>query len=707
MLLRRAASCSNAARFGFAGLVALSCLGRGEPLQLTAAEGDAGAALLGDLPTTQFDAGLDPLAAHSVLSVNPSSGPFRGGSRVIVRGTGFSSLARVWFGEREVPPADILPIDPSRLQVVVAPGDPGPADVTVQNGTDRSSRSTLRAGFVYDAFYASPSVGPTSGGTRITLHGKNVAWSSDTEVTIDREPCTVLAVRDAADGTQELDCETPAGAAGSKPITTRNADDTQYEVLAGFTYSNSDNGFRGGLSGETLDDSLQVLALDNFTGMALSDAVVILCTGSDAQVLATDDQGVLQLDAELGPTVTVTIAKECFHPITFVDVPVDHVTAYLDPVLSPACVPPQQDPPLVPNGVFVSGATVEGELLWTGNREFASEGWINVPPPVAETERRVAYLFETSSNPWRTFSLPRASQAVTEEDITNQGYAFRSDASVGNLTMYALAGVEDLTRDPPLFQAYAMGLVRGVATEPLGTTREVFISMDNTLDQTLRFEVHGPTTTQRGPDRLKVAVAVRIGNEGYAVLPGARRGSLLPTDEHLSFAGLPPLTGSLAGTQYVASARANTGILEDWPHSEIAQISANDSASIIPIEDFVEVPQLVEPATGSLWDGQALHVAWAEAGPAIDLLMVDLLSAGGLVSWRIVAPVSDPQQHEQTLTLPDLATLVPAAGLEPGALQVLLNAAQLTDFDYGDLSYRDLAPQNWRAFATDLYQVRY
>jgi hypothetical protein len=355
----------------------------------------------------------------------------------------------------------------------------------------------------------------------------------------------------------------------------------------------------------------------------------------------------------------------------------------------------------------VSGATVEGELLWTGNREFATEGWINVPPPIAESERRVAYLFETSGNPWRNFSLPRASQAVTEEDATNQGYAFRTDASVGNLTMYALAGVEDLTREPPLFQAYAMGLVKGVATEPLGTTREVFISMDNTLDQTLRFEVDGPTPTERGPDRLKVAVAVRIGNEGFAVLPGSRQSSLLPADENLSFAGLPPLTGSLAGTQYVASARASTGLLENWPHSEIAEITANDSAPVIPLAGFVEVPQLIEPASNTLWDGQALHVAWENSGPAIDLLTVDLLSAGGLISWRIVAPITDSQQHEQSITLPDLATLAPEAGLAPGSLQVLLNAAQLTDFDYGDLSYGDLAPQNWRAFATDLYQVRY
>lgn len=707
MILLRAVHLPSSVRFGLAGLLALACLGRGEPLRLTGADDDAGSSPLGNLPTTPDDAGLDPIAEHAVLSVNPSNGPFNGGTRVIVRGTGFTSKARVWFDNREVPQEDILPIDPSRLQIVVTPGEPGPADVIVQNGTDRDTRRTLAAAFLYDAFYSEPNLGPTSGHTRITLHGKNVAWSEDTEVNIDRSPCAVLAVRDYPDSIQELDCETPPGATGSKPITTRNEDGSEYVVLAGFTYSNSDNGFRGGLSGEALDDSLQVLALDNFTGMALSDAVVILGTGPDAQLLTTDDQGILQLDAALGPTATVTIAKECFHPITFVDVPVDHVTAYLDPVLSPACVPPQDDPPMVPNTGFAVGATVEGELLWTGNREFANEGWLNVPPPVAESEHRVAYLFETSGNPWRNFSLPRASQAVTEEDATNQGFSFRTDASVGNLTLYALAGVEDLTREPPFFQAYAMGLVRGVATEPLGTTHEVFISMDNTLDQTLRFEVHGPTPTVRGPDRLKVAVAVRIGNEGYAVLPGARQGTLLPADDGLSFAGLPPLIGTLAGTQYVASARARTGILEEWPHSDIAQLSINDSASPVQLAGFVEIPRLLEPAPGSQWDGQALHVAWADAGPAVDLLVVDLLSAGGLVSWRVVAPVPNADQHEQNIALPDLDALVPEAGLEPGALQILINAAQVESFNYAALSYSDLFPQNWRAFATDLFQVRH
>jgi hypothetical protein len=706
MNARRAANLPNGARFGLLGLVAVACLGRGEPLPLGGSAEDAGASPLGDLPTTPVDASLEPVAEHSVLSINPSSGPFKGGSRVIVRGTGFSSQARVWFGGNEVEEQDILPIDPTRLQVVVHAGDPGAVDVTVQNGSDRDSRSTLENGFVYDAFYAEPSLGPTSGGTLITLHGKGVSWSVETEVTIDLEPCVVTAVRDNVDGTQELDCETPAGSTGSKPITTRNADGSEFEILAGFTYSNSDNGFRGGLSGASLDDSLQVLALDNFTGMGLGDAVVILGTGPDAQVLNTDEQGILQIGAELGPTVTVTIAKECFHPITFVDVPVDHVTAYLDPVLSPACVPPQQDPPLVPSGGFTLGATVEGELLWTGNREFGAEGWINVPPPQSTSERRVAYLFETSGNPWQTFSLPRATQAVTEEDATNLGFAFRTDASVGNLTLYALAGVEDLTREPPLFQAYAMGLVRGVATEPLGTTRDVFIAMDNTLDQTLRFEVTGPTPTEAGPDRLKLAVAVRIGNEGYAVLPGSRQGALLPADDGLSFVGLPPLIGSLAGTQYVASARARTGLLEDWPHSDIAQLSINDSSATVQLDGFVEIPQLLEPPNGSTWDGHALHVAWVDDGPAIDLLLVELLSAGGLVTWRIVAPRPE-SAAEQTLALPDLAALVPSAGLERGALQILISAAQLADFDYGQLSYGDLSPQGWRAFATDLFQVRY
>src|SRR5205823_8225849 len=113
----------------------------------------------------------------------------------IVRGTGFTSQVRVWFGENEVPRTSVVPVDPGRVQVSVPQGSAGPVDVSTQNGDDSSTRATLRAGYDYDPFYVDPASGPLSGGTRITLYGDGADWSSATTVLIDGAPCTVTAVR--------------------------------------------------------------------------------------------------------------------------------------------------------------------------------------------------------------------------------------------------------------------------------------------------------------------------------------------------------------------------------------------------------------------------------------------------------------------------------------------------------------------------------
>ncbi|HTM46741.1 MAG TPA: IPT/TIG domain-containing protein [Polyangiaceae bacterium] len=686
-------------------LLLYGCLSRSKPINLhRLSDVDGGMLPVGNAPNAT-DASLPPLAAHSVAGVNPSIGPFKGGVRALVRGTGFSSEARVWFADTEVPSADIVPIDPNRLQVIVPPGEPGAVDVTVQNGDDASSKATLRAGFVYDSFYADPAVGPTTGGTRITLFGKGVSWTDQTTVSIDQQPCDVLELRSPADQSQELDCQTPAGTAGAKPITTVNEDGTEHSVLGAFTYSDSSDGFRGGLSGHALENDLQVLVLDNFAGSPLTDVTVML--GSDPKEAnstlgRTDQAGLVHFSGSLGPTQTITLAKKCFQPITFVDVPVDHATVYLDPILSPACVPPQSDPPLVPSGSFGVGAQVEGQLVWPTHGEFQSNDWGNVPPPVTSSQRRVAYLFQLSHNPWRPFQLPRPSLAVTEDSRSSQGYAFRTDAQVGNLTLYALAGVEDLTATPPFFQAYAIGLVRGVATEPLGVTSDVFIKMDNTLDQSLRFSITGPSPTPRGPDRVEVAVALRIGTEGYAILPSNQKSALLPTSSQLEFVGVPPLVGSLQNAQYVANAHAVTGLLGDLPESDIGPLAASTTANVLALKDFLEIPQLIAPAPNGAWDARSISLDWVTGGPEVSLAVVDLQSAGGLVDWLVVSPML----HKE-IQLPDLEALLPEGALPRGNVSILVNLAQLDDFDYGQLGYNDLATNSWRAAATDQFQVRY
>ncbi|HXK20140.1 MAG TPA: IPT/TIG domain-containing protein, partial [Polyangiaceae bacterium] len=70
--------------------------------------------------STPPDASPDALeiAPHTVLGIDPPHGPFVGGTLVMIRGNGFESNARVWFGDVEVPKAGVTPVDPQRIQVV-------------------------------------------------------------------------------------------------------------------------------------------------------------------------------------------------------------------------------------------------------------------------------------------------------------------------------------------------------------------------------------------------------------------------------------------------------------------------------------------------------------------------------------------------------------------------------------------------------------
>src|SRR4051812_25304747 len=101
-------------------LVAAAC---GSKRDLSGNEGvDSGAGLqpsdagIGDdaFGTVDLEAG----PPYAVLGVKPSHGPFKGGTRVEIRGRGFSSATRVRFGTIDVPAGDVVAVDPYHVQVV-------------------------------------------------------------------------------------------------------------------------------------------------------------------------------------------------------------------------------------------------------------------------------------------------------------------------------------------------------------------------------------------------------------------------------------------------------------------------------------------------------------------------------------------------------------------------------------------------------------
>jgi hypothetical protein len=654
---------------------------------------------LPDTPTSE----LGPVDPHALLGVNPAHGPFRGGGLAVIRGNGFSSSARVWFGDVEVPRDQVLAARADRLQVDVPAGAPGDVAITTQNGEDTSTRRVLVDGYHYDAFFAQPERGPTGGGSTLTLVGSGTSWTMDTTVQLDSVPCEVLVVRGEPGAQQELDCRLPASGEGQKSIsvTTGGATET---LLGGFTYEPG-TPLTGGLSGDPIASDLNVYVTSG-GGRPIAGAYVILGASYDLSRLGQTGSGVRQTDAagsapflgEVTGPVTVTIAARCFQPLSFVGVRVNTVRAELTPVASPDCADAQ--PPIF-GGSPSRAVTISGELVWAGALEQARAGWVNVPAPADATELRAAYVFQPSADPENRFRLPRPETAITQGSPGRAGYAFQLSTGAGSHTLYALAGIENRKVDPPRFTAYALGILRGIYADPGESIEGLSIPMDITLDQAITLDLEEPTPSGRGPDRLDVSVAVQTGDQGFLLLPNLSVEAPVPGSSSLGLVGLPALLRGLAGSEYAISVRAVTGAAASLPQSVLPLITAREASQPIPVRSFVPVPSLSVGSTAQGAWNRSLAVSWTDRGRSVDLVEYLITSGSGLISWTVATP-----PDVASVELPDLSGL-PQGDLLPGALDVTVSLAGLDDFDYAKLELRQLRRQSWQAFALDVAPSHY
>jgi hypothetical protein len=626
---------------------------------------------------------------HAVLGADPPHGPFTGGQRVIIHGNGFEPSAKVWFGD--VPSPEVIAIDPGRLQVVAPASDPGAVDVTAQNGNDESTRRTLPGAYTYDALYAVPDSGPVAGGSVISIFGKDTAWDQGgVEARVDNKPCSSLTII-AAD---QLSCMVPKGTPGSKSIAVVEGGDS-VTALDAYTYQDSEDGFKGGLSGDPIGGQLKVLAYDNFSGDALVGAhVVVGDTISSALYAQADSTGVTLFDdPSLDGPVTVTVAAECHSPITFVDVPVDTVTVYLSPVLSPLCAADGDPPP--GGGSPVLTGLAEGQLVWPSSQEFQKGKWSNVPSVAGPSEERIAYVLFGRSDPGAKFETPSSIYTVTETSVGDIGYGFSINYYPGNHAMYAVAGIRNKVTGA--FTAYSFGAVKGVALFPGEVTESIIINMDHAMDQALTMNALVPPPGSKGPDRLHATVAVEIAHASYALIPNMQKTPLLPLAGPLTFVGLPGLDGGLTGMRYISGARAATGPSLGAPLSLVGNLATTTTSIAVTVDGFVAMPQLAAPSVGGGWNGTELTLGYGQGGFPADLSVYEILSGDGLWRWLIAVPAA-----AHSIQVPDLSGFVDAH-LPGGPIVIGVYGARIDDFDYGSIGYVHLRPQGMDAYSLDFF----
>lgn len=158
--------------------------------------------------------------APSITSISPTSGSTAGGTVVTINGANFQSGARVFFGN--VAATSVSFVSSSQLRATSPPHPAGSVPIQVTNPDGQSGQLNT---FTYveprppapQITGISPTSGPTSGGTDVTINGAN--FQSGTVVTFDGAVAATNFV-----SSSQLIARTPPHAAGAVTLEVRNPD---------------------------------------------------------------------------------------------------------------------------------------------------------------------------------------------------------------------------------------------------------------------------------------------------------------------------------------------------------------------------------------------------------------------------------------------------------------------------------------------------
>ncbi|HJQ39759.1 MAG TPA: IPT/TIG domain-containing protein [Thermoanaerobaculia bacterium] len=109
-------------------------------------------------------------AAPVITSISPTEGTEHGGTTILIRGIGFKSSAEVFIDGARPAAQSWLPLT-QELEALTLPHAPGKVTLTVRQD---DGEVTLQDAFTYleDPYHMSPSSGPRTGGTLVTIKGE-------------------------------------------------------------------------------------------------------------------------------------------------------------------------------------------------------------------------------------------------------------------------------------------------------------------------------------------------------------------------------------------------------------------------------------------------------------------------------------------------------------------------------------------------------
>jgi hypothetical protein len=659
--------------------------------------GAAGTAASG-FPTTGINA-----STLTVTGVEPATGPFAGGNQVVVRGSGFTTDALVFFGDQMAQPSSTVLQDRNSLLVLVPAGQPSTVDVRVQLLTGEATRSNA---YTYNPLLLEPMSGSIAGGTSVLLTVDGAGFDDAVTVELGGQSCTDLRVITP----NQLRCKTPPGAVGlTDVVASWPMGDGRAPLAAknAFEYLDLTDTDHGGLSGGPIDGTLNVTVVDSIAGLVIPNAFVLLGDALDGPHQGkTDAHGQITFSGDdvRGP-ITVHVAAKCMERASIVSFDAQNVTVHLTPLLDPACAKPG-DPPT--GGRGSAGSLISGELIFPGGNEFSVNSWDVIPMPRAN-EVRVAYVFTTRVQ----FDVPNPSPSVsgTTARVLEQtspvgvhGYPYRIFARPAGLAVYAISGLE--RRDTGEFTPYVMGVRRDVLTSPGKETTGIDIHMDIALDRELQVGfAQLPASTTHGPDQFRVRAHVDLGGQGIIVREVGTRS----LDEVTSFTGgslfrffaQPALASSLSDARYLLVAGWYTGDLEQTaPYTEVRRVGVTQTDQPLLIDDFLALPRARAPLEGApIPPDRVLH--WGVDGHPPDMFVIKITGGDNLPAWTQLVPGSITQS-----TIPDFSSIPELSDIAPGVVTWTVRAIRLDDFNFDQFKYNMLSPRFWTHTSIDSFVMQ-
>ena len=170
----------------------------------------------------------------TITSVSPSSGPVTGGTQITINGTNFATSGTIRVGGTQA--TGITRVSSTQLRATTPAGSAGARDVQVINGN--GSSAALPGAFTYTATpttptltSVSPTSGPTTGGTTITLTGSNFVSGATVRV------AGVAATNVVFSSATQITARTPAGTAGARDVQITNPNGQSATRTGAFTYT--------------------------------------------------------------------------------------------------------------------------------------------------------------------------------------------------------------------------------------------------------------------------------------------------------------------------------------------------------------------------------------------------------------------------------------------------------------------------------------